>query len=816
MKKISLIFIFVTLNIHGFAQSFLTKLEKKSFQILQDNPNELDSILFNEVLGVFSTIRQGSIKIKALEILSKELNFITSKTDTTSKDNIRIEFYNLLGAYYESTSNYEKALKALYIANSINQSKFYTNDKIFTYNYLGYVYWHKSEYDSSFFYHNKALQLAKMNSLQNSNVAFTYLMLGNDYYDVGDYVKTSENYFESLKLYEKLNNTIGQLMVQNRLSKLYFKLKDYKSAKHHVQTSQQLNKTVQYHRELANSYNSLGNIEIEIGSLDSALFYFRKTLLYYFSSGDMIGQSIASINLGDTYLGLFNKNKNNTYLDSSFYYYQKSLQLNRLVDNKFGMIYGFWGMADNLINKGQIEQALLYYHEALKVSLLIKAKSEEYNLYWKMYKVFESNNQKDSSYYYLKKYTEVKMSIENEEKTKEFLRQESKYQIDKRVAEEAIKMEQQNLIIAEKNKWKNYVLIGVVFISLILIYLVAMSIKRMKIIAVKNEIINSINSALTIQNKEILDSINYAKRIQNAILPPQRLIKELLPESFVLYLPKDIVAGDFYWMETSPTPTLPEREGGSPPSGELEGAILFAAADCTGHGVPGAMVSVICNNGLNRSVREYGMTDPAQILEKTREIVIQEFEKSDEDVKDGMDIALCSLSTVSSSSGAYRELKYAGANNPLWIIRPTRHSGLDPESVKEIAGQARNDESQTNINGNFKFTSGRTGSQTSNFELLEVKSTKQHIGKVDQQKPFVTHTVELQKGDSIYIFTDGYQDQFGGEKGKKFKAAKLKTLLLSIQDKVMEEQKIIINNTFESWKGTLEQVDDVCIIGVRV
>ena len=791
------------LTTHGFTQSFLTKLEKKSFQILQNKPNELDSILFNEVLGVFSTIRQDTVKIKALEILSKELNFITSKTDTSSKDNIQIEFYNLLGAYYESISDYEKALKALYLANSINKGKFHSNDKIFTYNYLGYVYWHKSEYDSSFFYHNKALQLAKINSLHNSNVAFTYLMLGNDYYDVGDYVKTSENYFESLKLYEKLNNTIGQIMVQNRLSKLYFKLKDFKSAKHHVQISQQLNKSIQYHRELANSYNSLGNIEIEIGSLDSALFYFRKTLLYYFSSGDMIGQSIASINLGDTYLGLFNKNKNDTYLDSSFFYYQKSLQLNRLVDNKFGMIYGFWGMADNLINKKQIEQALAYYHESLQVSLLIKAKSEEYNLYWKMHKVFESNNHKDSSYHYLKKYTEVKMSIENEEKTKEFLRQESKYQIDKRVAEETIKMEQQNLIIAEKNKWKNYVLIGVVFIALILIYLVAMSIKRMKIIAAKNEIINSINAALTVQNKEILDSINYAKRIQNAILPPQRLIKELLPESFVLYLPKDIVAGDFYWMESVKSDESRVMSNENPSLNTHHSQpILFAAADCTGHGVPGAMVSVICNNGLNRSVREYGITDPAQILEKTREIVIQEFEKSDEEVKDGMDIALCSLSSISSSNGVYRELKYAGANNPLWIIRHLRHSVLDTESVNEIAGQARNDV-------NFKL-------QTSNFELIEVKPTKQHIGKVDQQKPFVTHTVELQKNDSIYIFTDGYQDQFGGEKGKKFKAAKLKALLLSIQEKTMEEQKIIINKTFELWKGTLEQVDDVCIIGVRI
>jgi serine phosphatase RsbU (regulator of sigma subunit) len=288
------------------------------------------------------------------------------------------------------------------------------------------------------------------------------------------------------------------------------------------------------------------------------------------------------------------------------------------------------------------------------------------------------------------------------------------------------------------------------------------------------------------KNKEITDSIQYAKRIQNAILPPAKLVKEYLQESFILYKPKDIVAGDFYWME-SPSPTLPKGKGVSPPSGESEGAIiLFAAADCTGHGVPGAMVSVVCNNGLNRSVREYGLTDPGEILNKTREIVIAEFEKSEDEVKDGMDIALCSLQG--------NTLKYAGANNPLWIIRP-RHSALDAESQnEETIGQASNDD----------------------YELLETKANKQPIGKFDELLPYTTHTFELQKGDSIYIFSDGYVDQFGGKKGKKFKAAAFRTLLLSIQNKTMDKQQQIINTTFEDWKGNLEQIDDVCIIGVRI
>ena len=248
------------------------------------------------------------------------------------------------------------------------------------------------------------------------------------------------------------------------------------------------------------------------------------------------------------------------------------------------------------------------------------------------------------------------------------------------------------------------------------------------------------------KNQEITDSIQYAKRIQSAILPPSKLIAQYLKDSFVLYKPKDIVAGDFYWLEVK------------------EDRILFAAADCTGHGVPGAMVSVICNNAMNRSVREYDLTDPGEILDKTREIIIQEFEKSEDDVRDGMDIAICSLIGT--------KLEYAGAHNPLWIVR----DGI----------------------------------------LLETKANKQPIGKFDNLVSYTTHSLSLEKGDAIYIFSDGYSDQFGGEKGKKYKSRNLKKFLLSIQENSMKKQLMLLNDEFEKWRGSLEQIDDVCVIGVRI
>lgn len=251
-----------------------------------------------------------------------------------------------------------------------------------------------------------------------------------------------------------------------------------------------------------------------------------------------------------------------------------------------------------------------------------------------------------------------------------------------------------------------------------------------------------------LKNKEITDSITYAKRIQEAILPAYSFVQENLNNVFVLYKPKDIVAGDFYWLE---------QKGDK---------VLLASADCTGHGVPGAMVSVVCNNALNRAVREFNLDNPAEILNKVREIVVDTFSQHKSDVKDGMDIALISYNPKTL------ELEYAGANNSFYLI--------------------------------------------SDRKLRIIKADKQPIGKYAIEKAFTNHKVELKPGDTFYIFTDGYVDQFGGDKGKKFKYKPFLDMLLSIQNMSLEDQKAFIDDVFEEWRGRYEQIDDICIIGVRV
>lgn len=262
----------------------------------------------------------------------------------------------------------------------------------------------------------------------------------------------------------------------------------------------------------------------------------------------------------------------------------------------------------------------------------------------------------------------------------------------------------------------------------------------------QKDLIEDQHKELEATHNDIRDSIIYAKRIQGAILPPESMLKQHLPEHFILYKPKDIVAGDFYWLE------------------HTDSKVFFAAADCTGHGVPGAMVSVICNNALNRTVREFNIYDPAEILNNTRTIVEREFEKSEHEMLDGMDIALCSLDGMT--------LEYAGANNPLVIIREG--------------------------------------------ELIQVKADKQPVGNYFVKKPFNTHQVELQKGDMIFLFSDGYSDQFGGDQGKKFKLKRFMEILVEIAAKPVNEQRSILDESFEEWRGDYEQIDDVCVFGVRV
>lgn len=326
--------------------------------------------------------------------------------------------------------------------------------------------------------------------------------------------------------------------------------------------------------------------------------------------------------------------------------------------------------------------------------------------------------------------------------------------------EDSLSINKKELGLSNATNQRNTSIISGMLIVLVLIIglvvIVARSNKQRKqanqALTEKNVEIEIQQLALQQKNDEIIDSINYAKRLQNTILPPQAKIDDLFPKNFVLYKPKDIVAGDFYVCETI---EMADRKIG-----------IVAVADCTGHGVPGALVSMVCSSAIKRSVVEFNLTDPGKILDKSAQLVVESFQSAHEKVKDGMDISLACIDFSAQT------MRWAGAHNPLWIIR--------------------------------------------NKELIEIKADKQPVGHFENFKAFTSHEIKLEPKDRLYFISDGFADQFGGPIGKKLKTKNLKDLLLNTSDSSIADQGLSLENYFMEWKANFEQVDDVCIMAIEV
>ena len=439
-----------------------------------------------------------------------------------------------------------------------------------------------------------------------------------------------------------------------------------------------------------------------------------------------------------------------------------------------------------------------------------------------------------------KLYMEANDSLFNEEKNKQIVEMESKYQAEKKqqeIEKQKILLEKKDIevkqqeAVASRQRMQRNAFIGGFALMLILAVVVLRSYRQKKKANIllseqkeeigqkneelqqqkeeitvqrdeleqTNEKLDETNKQLELKNKDVTDSINYAKRIQTAILPPEEYVTKSLPEHFILFKPRDIVSGDFYWATVK------------------NNSLIIAAVDCTGHGVPGAFMSMLGVSFLNEIVNKQTLNpykemkeeilQANEILNQLRDNVINSLHqtgKADE-AQDGMDIALCILNMETN------ELRYAGANNPLYIIRTviarsgaTKQSNSDKEQSQKIASpdtlcRDRND----------------------GYELIEIKADRMPIGiqiveKIADLPSFTNHKIKLSKGDTIYMFSDGFVDQFGGPNGKKFKSKQFKQLLVDIQEKNMTEQKAILDKTIEDWKGDLEQIDDILVMGIRI
>jgi len=684
-----------------------------------------------------------------------------------------------------------------------------------------------------------------------------------------DTAKVSEYYQKIISIYKEMKDTDNLVHTIRLVSQDYFSEGDFQKALRYSEQALAISKQMKYKKGIAGSYSQMGDMYNDQGEIAQALENYNNALSILYTINDTdylayvhslmgkvygkqnnVSKSIASFNkailllqpkkwqtkLCKVYLHIGEMYKDNKDYTNSLFYYQKALKIANELKGKSLVCEFLDNIGSVYTQQGDISTALEYHFKALKIARELKdenaiswsnlyiaqtynkqknyKKAKEYNdLALTKKKSFDFATLRDaellasqldsvvgnstSSLEHYKQYILLRDKLKSDEihklATKEKIQTEYKKQkeIDKR--EQDNKDALANAALNQQTFQRNAFICGFALMVLLagVSYRNFRRKKKDNLFITKQKLeVEKQKHLIELKNHEITQSIQYALRIQTAILPPQRIVKQYLENSFILYKPKDIVAGDFYWMETVGITDSKLQISNSETQSEIKNPkseiILFAACDCTGHGVPGAMVSVVCHNALNRAVREFGLTQPAAILDKTAEIVIENFSKSEENIKDGMDISLACLSpTLSEGEGAGTyTLQWAGANNPLWILR------------------------------NISSPSGRPGGA---LELEEIRADKQPIGMNEDSKPFTNHTIVLNSGDTIYLFTDGFADQFGGETGeKKLTRKRFKEVLLSIQHLNLTEQGIQLDKFITEYRKEVEQIDDILVIGFRV
>lgn len=640
------------------------------------------------------------------------------------------------------------SLKALELATAKDQKKFIAK----SYNTIGSAYYYLGLYDSAEFSHQRALEIQReINDVEG--LGRSYTNIGSIYSDKGLNDKAISYFLIAEKKFNLCGYSLGQAKLNNSLGILFYNIKDYTNAikyyKNGLKIASSLSDQTLYYSITINLANVLGDAD----NLKEAIALYYRAYLAAKEKKDYSSLLVVCNNICQSYLQDFEKDSSKiSTLDSARKYDKEALLLlKKFEENTQYKELAYTNHAIILSEDKNFKEAVPFLDTAILIAKEFKDVHKQIGLYNQLALTLKGKKDLDAALEALRQSSNLKDTLYLANLEAKLSELNAVHNVEKKEAEIGT-------LNAEKRNQKKVNLLLIVIITLVFISLVVMIYnyiqkrKDNRLISTQKKEVESQNKIIEDKQREIIDSITYAKRLQDAILPPDSYIKTYLPDSFVLYQPKDIVAGDFYWMETL---TL---------AGEQ--LILFAAADCTGHGVPGAMGSVVCSNALNRSILEFKLSEPGEILDKTRELVIATFEKSNTEVKDGMDISFCSFNPKTL------ELKWAGANNPLWIVRDKA--------------------------------------------ILETKADKQPIGKYALENPFTTHSFKLTKGDQIYLLTDGFADQFGGPKGKKFKYKPLQEKIISIASSNMEEQKQSLLESFMDWKKELQQVDDVCIIGVKV
>lgn len=708
---------------------------------------------FNSMGNVY--IRKGDILL-AIDYYKQALKI---RVDNKFHDDIAASYENL-GDAYKKINDYDKAHEYLFESLRMRQNQDDKEKEAACLNLIGNFYMQMKIYDKAREYYSKSLEIRSKTG-NNASISAVYNNIGTLHREVGNLDKALEYYQKALELRKQHGNKEAIATSFNSIGSLYWNRKDYPRAIEYYKLALEIRRELGDASQVAATLKNLGIIYKDKNEYDKALDFYQQALDIYLKINDFNGLA----NIQNLKGNLFKKNQEfeksiEFYLNSFEIYKEYNMRKEQAsVANNLGEAY--------LLNK-QTAQSIQYYTSAMRLSREVKDKE------WAKISALglseahkrAGNSSKALEYYTI--YSSYKDSIQNDVNRKRIAEIEFESTIkmkdsqitsqQQKIGEKEAKIKQQLMFIA------GIVIIGVLVLIFSVVVFVQFTQKKkaFKLLAEKGEQLEQANALLGEKNKElgikndqITDSITYAKRIQEAILPTDETLGLVFPVHFVFYRPKEIVSGDFYWLS------------------QQNNCTYIAVVDCTGHGVPGAFMSMIGNAFLNEIVNERKIQDTAEILNKLDEAIIEALKQdtsADKRQEDGMDISLCKIDKATNT------IEYSAANHKLLVIRDGRIEVLDGDGFP--------------IGGMVKIKQRKNAQRTSS-------------------------TISIEKGMRLYMHSDGFIDQFGGPDNQRFKTTRFHEMLLEIQKHDIHEQYMELSRRFDEWKGNRRQLDDVLVMGIE-
>jgi serine phosphatase RsbU (regulator of sigma subunit) len=786
MRQIFVVSFFLLLNLGSFSQQNSIDSLKRELK----NANEYSKVsLLNQLarLTLYDNLEE-----------SEEYSKQAIENSTIDSEDKALAYHNL-GLVYYFKGIPDKAIDCYNKSVEINSRLSNFSQLSKTYNNLGAIYNETGDNENSIKYFNESLIYSRQIG-DSVGVARALGNVANVYQNIGELAQALKIHEYALSLKKELGDSVGYAIALVNLGVVYKNLGDYPNALNMYFEALAIHERNSSIRDIGVTMYSIGNIYFEWTQYDQAKQYFIKSLDFFEKSNHIQGQGYAFNQLGR--ILIFEENYRTAYE-----YYQTALEKFEVISDKNGVANVYSDISTLFISQNDFKNGMVYIErakekyeeigdrqgvakslltiagiklslkdlagakklafESLRIATSIKVKRVELEALNILTAVHKEEGEFEKAYEYIVKATHLKDSIYNEEKSRQIAELNTLYETQKKekeIVKQKAELEKKNADLSHQRTLLRSSFGGLVALVIIIALVVYAYVDKRRVnrqIVLKNKVIELKNQELDIrneeiesqrdqllkQNKEITDSIEYAQRIQSALLPPRDFIEKELGDHFILYLPKNIVSGDFYWVKT------------------IEDYTLIAIADCTGHGISGAFMSILGISLLNEVVKE-GTFDSASLLNHLRASIKTTLRQtnSPNDARDGMDMSMCILDRKK------KKIQYAGAFIPLIIIK--------------------------------------------NNEIIEYTPDKMPIGVFPVEKEsYTNHEIEMDGSESFYLFTDGYYDQFGGNDYKKFKRQNLQSLMLDLHRLPMNDQKDVLAKKFEEWKGNNQQFDDVLVFG---